>query len=695
MITIDILLKAWRLMCTAAEMASVYETNRPLCKYVHSTSRGHEAIQLATAFHLQRYDWVSPYYRDESLLLGLGFEPYELMLQLLAKADDPFTGGREYYSHPNYKGADRPHMLHQSSATGMQAIPSTGLAQGLRYLQQIAATGPGAATAGDHATLNDHRPLVLCSLGDASVTEGEVSEAFQFAVLKQLPIIFLVQDNGWGISVRSDEARGMDAYEYAGGFKGMDRLRVDGSDFIQSYEAMGEVIDTVRRTGAPWLVQAKTPLLGHHTSGVRRETYRDKEDMQEHASRDPLPKLQSRLRALGVAEDLLNDIREQAIAAVASQFQNALAAPEPDPATVADHVFAPTPITEETGVREPENGEKVLMVDAALFAIREIMEDYPESLLYGQDVGKRLGGVFREAATLAERFGDHRVFNTAIQEAYIIGSTAGVCAVGAKPIVEIQFADYIYPGFNQLVTELSKSCYLSQGKFPIQTLIRIPIGAYGGGGPYHSGSIETTLLSIKGIKVAYPSNAADMKGLIKAAFLDPNPVILLEHKGLYWSKVPGTEEAKTIEPARDYILPLGKGRRVLAADEALITAGESCCIITYGMGVYWAKAAAADFPGNIEIIDLRTLFPLDEDLVYSTVRRHGKCLVLTEEQQTNSFAQALAWRISRHCFTSLDAPVEVLGALDLPAVPMNTGLEHAMLPNPAKVAAVLEQLLSS
>lgn len=682
MITIDILLKAWRLMCTAAEMASVYETNRPLCKYVHSTSRGHEAIQLATAFHLQPHDWVSPYYRDESLLLGLGYEPYELMLQLLAKADDPFTGGREYYSHPNYKGADHPNMLHQSSATGMQAIPSTGLAQGLRYLEQI-----GAAT--------DHRPLVLCSLGDASVTEGEVSEAFQFAVLKQLPIIFLVQDNNWGISVRSEEARNMDAYEYAGGFKGMDRLRVDGSDFIQSYEAMGEVIHTVRRTGAPWLVQAKTPLLGHHTSGVRRETYRDNEDMQEHGSRDPLPKLQSRLLALGLAEDLLNDIREQAIAAVASQFQQALAAPEPDPATVTHHVFAPTPFTEETGVREPENTEKVLMVDAALFAIREIMEDYPEALLYGQDVGKRLGGVFREAATLAERFGDHRVFNTAIQEAYIIGSTAGVSAVGAKPIVEIQFADYIYPGFNQLVTELSKSCYLSQGKFPIQTLIRIPIGAYGGGGPYHSGSIETTLLSIKGIKVAYPSNAADIKGLLKAAFLDPNPVILLEHKGLYWSKVPGTEEAKTIEPARDYILPLGKGRRVLAANEAFIATGESCCIITYGMGVYWAKAAAAGFPGNIEIIDLRTLFPLDEDLVYTTVRRHGKCLVLTEEQQTNSFAQALAWRISRNCFTSLDAPVEVLGALDLPAVPMNTGLEHAMLPNPAKVATVLKQLLSN
>lgn len=686
MITIDILLKAWRLMCTAAEMASVYETNRPLCKYVHSTSRGHEAIQLATAFHLQPYDWVSPYYRDESLLLGLGFEPYELMLQLLAKGDDPFTGGREYYSHPNYRGEERPNMLHQSSATGMQAIPTTGLAQGLRYLQEIGATVAHA---------HDSKPLVLCSLGDASVTEGEVSEALQFAVLKKLPIIYLVQDNGWGISVRSDEARVMDACEYAEGFKGLNRLRIDGSDFFQSYEAMGEVTEAVRRTGEPWLVQAQTPLLGHHTSGVRRETYRDNTDMQEHSSRDPRPKLKTRLLALGVAEERLHEIHQTAIEAVRHAFQEALAAPEPDPATVTDHVFAPTPVTEETGVREPADGNKVLMVDAALFAIREIMEDHPEALLYGQDVGRRLGGVFREAATLAERFGDHRVFNTAIQEAYIIGSTVGMSAVGARPIVEIQFADYIYPGFNQLVTELSKSCYLSQGKFPVQTLIRIPIGAYGGGGPYHSGSIETTLLSVKGIKIAYPSNAADIKGLMKAAFLDPNPTILLEHKGLYWSKVPGTEEAKTIEPARDYILPFGKGRRILAAGEDLIASGGSCCIITYGMGVYWAKTAAAGFPGQIEIIDLRTLFPLDEELVYSTVRRHGKCLVLTEEQQTNSFAQALAWRITRNCFTSLDAPVEVFGALDLPAVPMNTGLENAMLPNPVKVAAVLDQLLNS
>jgi 2-oxoisovalerate dehydrogenase E1 component len=260
--------------------------------------------------------------------------------------------------------------------------------------------------------------------------------------------------------------------------------------------------------------------------------------------------------------------------------------------------------------------------------------------------------------------------------------------------VEVQFADYIYPGLNQLVTEVAKSCYLSCGKFPVSMILRVPIGAYGGGGPYHSGSIESTLLSIKGIKVVYPSNAADMKGLIKAAYYDPNPVVILEHKGLYWSKVPGTEEAKTTEPSRDYVLPLGKATVALAADEEAIENGESCCVITYGMGVYWAKAAAAHFKGQVEVIDLRSLFPLDEELIYATVKKHGKCLVLTEEQQNNSFAEALSGRIARHCFSYLDAPVEVMGALDLPAVPMNISLEAAMLPSAHQLKDRLYNLLS-
>jgi 2-oxoisovalerate dehydrogenase E1 component len=449
----------------------------------------------------------------------------------------------------------------------------------------------------------------------------------------------------------------------------------------------------VRSQPQPFLVHAKVPLLGHHTSGVRKEFYRTEEDLNKHAEDDPFPKLKKRLLHLGIEEKDLNDIETIVNDAIAEQFEKATQASDPDVLKVEDHIFAPTQVTEEKGNRSPSGKEKVIMVDAALFAIREIMEEFPEAVLYGQDVGKRLGGVFRETATLGEQFGDHRVFNTAIQEAYIIGSTVGMSATGVKPIVEVQFADYIYPGLNQLATEVAKSCYLSCGKFPVQTVIRVPIGAYGGGGPYHSGSIETLLLSIKGIKIVYPSNAADMKGLMKAAFLDPNPVIMLEHKGLYWSKVPGTEEAKSIEPSSDYVLPLGKGNIIMDADESKVKQGESCCVITYGMGVYWAKASAQNFVGQIEIIDLRTLFPLDEKLIFSAVKKHGKCLVLTEEQQNNSFAEALAGRISKECFQFLDAPVQVLGALNLPAVPMNIILENAMLPNADKVSKAVGELL--
>lgn len=670
-------------MMTARAMAEIYDANRQVCKYVHSTSRGHEAIQLATAFHLQPCDFVSPYYRDESMMLGMGYRPFEMMLQLLAKGGDPFTGGREYYNHPNIRREGFPGIIHQSSATGMQAIPTTGIAQGIQYREK--------------EKLSDYPvpPVTICSLGDGSVTEGEVSEAFQFAVLHQLPIIYLVQDNDWGISVSSDEARTMDAYEFAAGFKGMERMRVDGSDFTASYSAMEAAIDHVRTNRSPILVHAKVPLLGHHTSGVRKEWYRTPEDLDKHGEKDPAPKLKVLLMSTyKVAAAELDKIEEEQKIFIQAEFDAAVASPDPDPATVSDHVYVPTPVTEEKGNRSPDGREKVVMVDAALHAVEELLQDHPEALFYGQDVGKRLGGVFREAATLADKFGDNRVFNMAIQEAYIIGSTVGMNAVGLKPIVEVQFADYIYPGLNQLVTEISKSCYLSCGKYPVSMILRVPIGAYGGGGPYHSGSVESTLATIKGIKIVYPSNAADIKGLMKAAFYDGNPVVMLEHKGLYWSKVPGTEDAKTIEPDRDYIIPLGKGNVVLEATQDAIDNGDSICIITYGMGVYWAKNAAKQYPGQVEVVDLRTIYPLDEALIYSTVKKHGKCIVLTEEQLRNSFCEALAGRIAQNCFRELDAPVQTIGALDLPAVPMNMGLEAAMLPSADKVAVRIGELLS-
>jgi 2-oxoisovalerate dehydrogenase E1 component len=677
----DLLLKAYTHMMTAKAMAEIYEENRPICKYVHSTSRGHEAIQLATAYQLEKCDFVSPYYRDESMMLGMGWAPNQLMMQLLAKGSDPFTGGKAYYNHPNSVDENYPKIIHQSSATGMQAIPTTGVAQGIKYLQNR------------KLKYTENNPVVVCSFGDGSITEGEVSEAFSFAALHQLPIIYLVQDNDWGISVSSDEARTNNAYQYILGFTGIERLQVDGSDFEKSYNCMQDAFHFVREHRKPILVHATVPLLGHHTSGVRKEWYRTAEDLEKHTKNDPVIKLKKVLLNNGFAESELLEIENTQKEFIKNEFAIAVNAPEPALETAMQNVYAPTTITHEKGTRAPAGKEKIVMVDAALYAIEELMNKHPECIFFGQDVGKRLGGVFREAATLADKMGDDRVFNTAIQEAYIIGSTAGLCAAGVKPIVEVQFADYIYPGLNQLITEISKTNYLTCGKFNVSMILRVPIGAYGGGGPYHSGSVESILANIKGIKVCYPSHAADLKGLMKAAYYDPNPVIMLEHKGLYWSKVPGTEEAKSIEPSEDYILPLGKANIILKATDANINNCECVCIVTYGMGVHWAYNAAKSFEGKITIIDIRTLNPLDEALIFEQVQLHSKCLVLTEEQLNNSFAEALAYRISKKCFFYLDAPVQTMGAQNVPAIPMNVLLEKEILPSAEKVEIALRELL--
>ena len=680
-ISVDVLKKAFGFMSTAKALTDLYEANKEVtAKYVHATSRGHEAIQIALGLQLLPQDFLSAYYRDDSILLSIGITPYELMLQLLAKRDDPFSGGRTYYSHPSLRRDDMPKIPHQSSATGMQAIPTTGIAMGLQYLEKVNL----------QKDFKGKNPIAVCSLGDACITEGEVSEAFQMAVLKQLPILYVVQDNEWDISASAKEIRAQDATEYAKGFKGLETRTIDGTDFVKSYNTVKEVIEIIRKERRPFLIHAKVPLLNHHTSGVRKEWYRD--DMEEALKKDPFPKLRNRLLAEGVTAAEILNMEEAAANLVKAEYAKALLAEEPLPEDLFKHDFAPTLITEEKGNRAPAGKQPTVMVDAALFAIRELMEKHPECLLYGQDVGYRLGGVFREAATLAQKFGNHRVFNTPIQEAFIIGSTVGMSAVGLKPIIEVQFADYIWPGLNQLFTEVSRSCYLSNGKWPVSCILRVPIGAYGSGGPYHSSSIESVVCNIKGIKVCYPSTGADLKGLMKAAYYDPNPVLMLEHKGLYWSKIKGTEDAKTIEPDEDYVIPLGKARMV--QEVGALSGRQSVTVITYGMGVYWAKNASKKFPEQVEIIDLRTLAPLDEEAIFASARKHGKVLVLTEEPKNNSFAQSIAARINENCFEELDAPVRVVGAENLPAIPLNSILEKTMLPNAEKVEVAIEALLN-
>lgn len=679
----EVVLEAFRLMAMAKALTELYEKNKEVtAKYVHATSRGHEAIQLATGLQLKPQDFVFPYYRDDSMLLGIGMTPFQLMLQLLAKRNDPFSGGRTYYAHPSLNDADKPKIPHQSSATGMQAIPATGVAMGIQYKEK---TGIAEDYKGEN-------PVVLCSLGDACTTEGEVSEAFQMAVLKKMPIIYLVQDNDWDISANAEETRAQDITHYAKGFKGMEVRTIDGSNFSESYIAMQEVIEIVRKERRPFIVHAKVPLLNHHTSGVRMEWYRD--DLDEAKKKDPYSKIIKELLDLGVSEKEIKTIEEEAIKTVEADYQLALKEEDPRPEDLITYHFAPTPITEEKGVRAPEGKEKTVMVDSALFAVRELMNKHPECLLYGQDVGARLGGVFREAATLAQQFGDDRVFNTPIQEAFIVGSTVGMAAVGLKPIVEVQFADYIWPGLNQLFTEVSRSYYLSNGKWPASMVLRVPIGAYGSGGPYHSSSVESVVTNIRGVKVAYPSTGADLKGLLKAAYYDPNPVVIFEHKGLYWSKIKGTQGAMTIEPDEDYVIPFGKARTVLEADEEKVEKGESAVIITYGRGVYWSLEAEKQFKGQVEIIDLRTLNPLDEEAMYTATKKHNKVMLVTEESIESSFTLGLAARIQKNCFEHLDAPIEIIGSVDTPAIPLNSILEATLLPSGEKVAKALRGLLA-
>ncbi len=676
-------------------MSDLYEEHARLtAKYVHACSRGHEVIQIAAGQLLRPQDYVSCYYRDDSLLLAMGLTPQELMLQLFAKKDDPFSGGRTYYSHPSLNRPGQPKIPHQSSATGMQAIPAAGAAMGLQYLREMDLESQ-AVKDGKQAGVNgvdDEPGISFCSIGDAAMTEGEVAEAFHMTALRKMPMVWLVQDNEWDISAHSSEVRFGDATTFAKAFPGIEVLSVDGTDWDACHKAMEHAIGTARKEQRPFLVHASVPLLGHHTSGVRREFYRD--DLEEAATRDPLPRLEAQLLESGMDRADLDLLHAEIDAAVQEAFDAARAAEEPLVEDLLPHRYAPTSVTEERGQRHDPNGEMTLMVDCALHAMQEIMEDHPEALLYGQDVGARLGGVFREAATLGQKFGDHRVFNTPIQEAFILGSTVGMSATGCRPIVEVQFADYLWPGLNQLFTELSRSYMLSNGQWPVHSLIRVPIGAYGSGGPYHSSSIESVLANIRGVKVAYPSNGADLKGLLKAAYEDPNPVVVLEHKGLYWSKIPGTESAKVVEPDREYRVPLGKARVVVAADDALLERESAVTVVTYGRGVHWAQEAAKAYPGRIELVDLRTIQPVDYEAIEASVARTNRCLVLTEEPVAHSFAQALAGHIAMRCFRDLDAAPKVLGSMDLPAIPLNENLEAAVLPSAEKVSAELASLLN-
>ncbi len=673
--------RAYHLMCVTRSMDQLYEEQRQITdKYTHSTSRGHEAVQIAAAMHLKAHDYVAPYYRDEALLLGMGLSPYELMMQLLARQNDPFSGGRNYYGCASLKRNGLPTIPYMGVPDGSHVIPATGMAQGLAYL------------VAQNLRSDFERPIVFCSLGDGAMTNGEVAEALQIAVLKRLPIVYLIQDNDWSRSARAEEYRGMDAYEFAGGFKGLKRNRINGADFVQAYESIQAAIEYARIERLPVLLHAKCPLIGHYSSDLRREQYRTEDNIALHRKDDPITRLRKYLIIEGETEENINQIDQEASSLVAHAWSQALEASEPDRSTTTFHTFAPEVILEEKGERAPAQANQTNTTQAAAKATDEILAAHPEALYYGPDTGGKLGGLFEESKGLAQKYGGDRVFNMPYQPAYLIGSALGMAAVGCKPIVELT-ADALWQGLKQLSQGLSKSYYLSDGQFPAQVLIRVLAGAYPSGGAFQSASIESTLLQIPGIKVVYPSNAGDTKGLLKAAFLDPNPVLLLEHRALYRTQSPEVEAFLMVEPAKDYLVPLGKARVAQEADPEKREEGGSLVVITYGMGVYWASAASEQFAGAVEILDLRSLNPLDWEAVVAAVKRHNKALILTEEPLRNSFAEALAGRITKECFKILDSPVFTCGASNVPAIPLNAALAGEILPNAHKVAKVIQELL--
>ncbi|MDJ1470443.1 alpha-ketoacid dehydrogenase subunit alpha/beta [Xanthocytophaga flava] len=663
----DTLKKAYELMCTTQHIQNVYKKNADQIPYQYSSSRGHEAIQIAVAMHLKPHDFLFPYYRDESMLLTMGIQPYELMLQLLARKEDPFSGGKMPYLHPILQREDMPQIPIPGNYTGSHSIPATGLAQGLMYLLS------------QNLRMDFDRPVVLCSLGDAVITEGEISEAFHIAILKKLPIIYLVQDNDWGGTVKSDEIRAVDAYELAGGFKGMKRVRINGADFVDAYDKVQIAIDYARLERMPVLLHAKCPLLDDHISGVSHTLYRSEENFALHQRDEPIERLRRYLLIEGETEESIDKIGQNIEQTINDSFEYASISQQPDTGNIMLYRFAPTKVIEEEGNRNTDASEKITMRQAAIQALDELLTENPEAIYSGMEIGSPLGGIHREAAGLAQKHGNERVISMPAAESYLIGSIMGLAAAGCKPIVSMPSTKSIFLAMNQL-NRLSEAFYLSNGKIIVSSVIRVPIESVG---------IETLLLQFKGIKIAYPSSAADMKGILKSAFVDPNPVILLEHTSLYDLK-----EAESPAPASDYVLPLGKSRIAQYSAEESRNEGNSLVVITYGPGVHRTIAASANYPGSVEVLDLRTLSPLDWDAIMSAVKRHGKAMIVTMESQRGSFAEMLAGRITQQCFRFLDAPVFTCGAASLPAIPVNQQLAETAIPTADKIAEVIGQLLS-
>tara|TARA_Y100001934_G_scaffold283558_1_gene404299 strand:- start:548 stop:2551 length:2004 start_codon:yes stop_codon:yes gene_type:complete len=627
--------------------------------YFHIGASGHEAAQLAAAETVKSgQDWSFPYYRDGAYCLGLGMTAREQLLSFLAKADDPNSGGRQMPQHYGHKDL---RIVSQSSPTGTQFLQAVGCAMACK--------------------LKKTKDIVYVSSGEGTTSQGDFHEALNWASNYKAPVIFHIQDNEYAISTHRSEQTASSIYNMTSGYLNLSRYDVDGTDFFETNLAFKESIQRARKGKGPSVIVSHVVRLLPHSSSDDQRKYRNEKDLAEDLKRDPLAVLESKcLDENFITPQEFEQIRKNVEQQVNADAEWADAQDYPEPTTALNHIYSDERTIEESNFKPIS--EKIVIVDAINHALKEEMELNEKIIAYGQDIADPKGGVFTATRGLSDQFGDDRVFNSPLAESSIVGTAVGMAVTGLKPVVEIQFGDYIWTAMMQIRNEVATMRYRSNNSWACPMVIRVPVGGYIHGALYHSQSIDGYFIHLPGIYIAYPSCSSDAKGLLKMACRMDDPVIFMEHKGLYRQGYAATDE-----PDKDYLLPFGKGR--------LVSEGDELTIITWGAMVQKSIEAMQLLgisDGMIDVIDLRTLNPLDLELIEFSITKTSKVLIVHEDNITNGPGAEIAALISDKFFEFLDGPIRRVAAKDSP-IPFNWLIEEKILPQVEEVANVIKELL--